>query len=399
MQFLIQFTQVIYGSQASRNRSMAKQRYDYNGDITYTYWGTGEAIDTFEYTIQDERGGTAVAMVNINIDFIENKALPTVGVAGDFYAIEGTDNKIEFYFVRSGNLTDEVTVTFAVSASYEAAYFDTSPEGFSSGSDNTAVIAAGTSKSATYTFISKADSITESKTFRVTVRENANYNRAKNLVLDKEQKTEGDSFNVHYYADILVLNGITLFAKNNSVKALGDTNDDNGSYQVAQNNPGIHQNDIIQGSLNNCYFHAALTSLAKSDWEKIKSIVGMEADDGNSTTEPTFWVKLWNRKTETEVTITGIKILNRGFDMAKLSADTNGLGDSEVWGQVLEAGFAKLLELENPDKGDGFLQMESSTGGSTADAWFALTGVRGEAENQNWLSTDQSIWNRIKRID
>lgn len=155
-----------------------------------------------------------------------------------------------------------------------------------------------------------------------------------------------------------ILDGVTLFAKENAVQKLADAGP-----------TGIDPNDIEQGWLGDCFFLLAVMSLAKSNPQFIQSMI-TENLDGSYSAQlyPVVGQVIGGRLTPVAGARTTIRVenpLNRNAMMVQLSNDFDaGTGKMEIWTAVLEQAYAKLIGGYDP----------GMQGGDITFVWAALTG-------------------------
>jgi hypothetical protein len=190
-----------------------------------------------------------------------------------------------------------------------------------------------------------------------------------------------------------IVDGVVLFAPNNSSAALRDYATD---VSELGDNPGINANDVRQGAVGNCYFMAAVRALTIRDWTAIKrlfhehedgsiSVALYEPDPTEGFEEPTSFSWKW-------VNYPASDMLSRGFDTADFSGDVDDDGNLEIWTLLLERRF---MESQ-------YFQVLEHAG--QLNAWKALTGCEGSfysfdgmsdegilAVVQEYLSTGDSL--------
>jgi hypothetical protein len=155
-------------------------------------------------------------------------------------------------------------------------------------------------------------------------------------------------------ANIYILKNVALFGANNPAPALADNN-----------NTGIHENDIRQGGIGDCYFLVCLMVLAKYEPGTIMSNLNVENIVNGKPTG--FTATMYSQTGQPdEVQIPIIDFLTHGVSQANLSEDYDDNDCVEVWPQVYEKAWVKVRS----DSG----KFGNITGGFPNEAWTALTG-------------------------
>ena len=133
----------------------------------------------------------------------------------------------------------------------------------------------------------------------------------------------------------------------------------------------VDPNDIDQQSLGDCYFVAALASLASDDPAAIRNNI-VDHGDGTFTVTLHQWVD--GELKPVEVTVTNEMPVTEIYDDDAGSWEpkdgyTAGEADGELWPRIYEKAYAQLLG--DGDLVDGYSEI---IGGDGADALEALTG-------------------------
>lgn len=148
---------------------------------------------------------------------------------------------------------------------------------------------------------------------------------------------------------------------------------------------GVRATDVIQGSVADCYFVAALASVTAENPALIKSGI---VDNGDNTYKVRFFTKenYWSSAyKETWVTIDGDLPQQRGNpDLRYAKGEKLASGGREIWPGLYEKAFAQL-------KG-GYNVM--GEGGSTAEAIEALSGKQ-VAYMGTDTTPDDLLWSRL----
>ncbi|MBI1903872.1 MAG: hypothetical protein HYS13_22440 [Planctomycetia bacterium] len=286
-----------------------------------------------------------------------------VVITGDFFAVEGTEDTVALTFVYLG----DQTLATPLNVYYQVDWTSTggpapkpvtaaaSPNDIVAGDRavllnlpqqdyGTVQIPAG-QNSATITLHAAADTPEgDLETFVVTLETTipgtstpAGYDV---IPTPTDLKGTKPTFNGTDSATCTIVEDITLFAAYNDEATLVDP--------VQSPNPGIHENDVRQGQVGDCYFLAAVAALARENWQAIYDMIEDHGDHyivklhDTRNVYGTGWQPFSDLE---EIRIDKEDLLNRGPDMANLSFDWDtSTGKWEVWNVVLEQAFAKLHE-------------------------------------------------------
>lgn len=139
---------------------------------------------------------------------------------------------------------------------------------------------------------------------------------------------------------------------------------------------GVSDTDINQDGLNDCYVLSPLGEIARSDPGFIRHMIH---DNGDGTYTVTLHQKdpgfgnLWGLLGDDKTVKVRVSASDFSTDSVNSGAgqDTSG-GTREIWPQVVEAAYAKLIGGGNLTK--GYQDLASPRGGVPADAMFTLTG-------------------------
>jgi hypothetical protein len=179
----------------------------------------------------------------------------SVGVAGDTQADEGTTDDIELKFIRqSSDITAALTVSFNVVWSDPLSDADhpannlsdvdfVADAGRATLISGSVVIPAGQTE-VTVTLDAAADASFEGiESAFVQVLETSDYAVVRSTVDPKDPGYKKKAKDIFSWTPIQVVDDVTLFA--------------DGVPSNADGAP-VHYNDVKQGSVGNCFFHAAL---------------------------------------------------------------------------------------------------------------------------------------------
>jgi hypothetical protein len=152
---------------------------------------------------------------------------------------------------------------------------------------------------------------------------------------------------------IVILKDVTLFASDNGLPLLADNN-----------SSGIHENDIRQGGIGDCYFLACLMILAKYEKDIISSNLNIELNTNNKPTS--FSAMMYSQSGQPNSVLLPItNFLTHGDSQAKLSGDYD-YNSLEVWPQVYEKAWSVVRSDSS--------RFGNIHSGKASDAWTALTG-------------------------
>jgi hypothetical protein len=300
----------------------------------------------------------------------------SVGVLGDSQAVENTEDQMELTFVRyslTNDLSQPLTVNFSVKWKTDTALgsHNLSLADFDSASAqqlqaSSVVIPAGQDR---VTIMLRADIAPtndgreglESVTLAIVPSEE--YALVTRIASPPGDILPDSSLDAHAAAILQVLEDVTLFADGTP------TNSDGHLIDV---------NDVRQGGIGNCYFHAALLHLAESYPQLIEGMIEPVPDTYWSY-RVRFYDAMGNKFFET------VQFeLTRGFDASKLSGDEDDYGRVEVWNVVLEQAYAQHA--------GGYPALDN--GGNPDVVWQLLTGKSGGRIDVSGL-TDQQISDKI----
>ena len=319
-----------------------------------------------------------------------------VGIAGDTHAIEGTTDQIVIKFVRYSkpNAINDPGLTVTFDVAWITAWigdlvngFDRSAfeQGFVSFPANQ--VSATGQTVVTYQLGALNDGnpggqVEGIEEFKVTLEEGQNY-----FVLDGKMPLDDptlQSVEVRKELDFFILDGITLFAKHNPVAILDDTN---GDYPIGAGNPGVHYNDIGQGSLNDCYLLAGMAALVNEDWSQIAhNFITDEGTYYNVKKLMNPFTGIWSNDLQVQKS----SLFENGYDMAQLSGDFDPTtGAAEVWTIVLEKAYAQMIGGYGIIDGNNLPHL----------MYRAIMGIASPEpgiETQNM--TNNEIWNEIDDV-
>jgi hypothetical protein len=309
-----------------------------------------------------------------------------VGVTGDTYAVEGTNDNITVKFVRyvrgdpatAPALVVNYTISWAAddptgrvgSASTSDLVDTTDFENFLLG---TATIPAGLAgeSGVSFTLVAayrdggEGPPVDGTERFWVTVNAVSGPSVTPYITVGNIPCAVPGMDALHSCARLpfYVLDGVTPFVLGNN-----DSTD------------AISSEDVRQGGLNDCSFCAAMLAIADKNPDFIRRHITASGADGQGN--PQYTVQLWDSSLNSG---TGLPIgwrsftvsanLTRGADAVQLTGDVDDQGRAEIWPYLLECAWAQL-------KG-GWAAVDS--GDLVSVAWQALTGC-----SSDWYPTRHS---------
>ncbi|MDZ4817620.1 MAG: C2 family cysteine protease [Planctomycetota bacterium] len=349
---------------------------DANKDDEYVHFVATISNGVTTYNVEDLSGSSSVANARgyseTTPDFddliFSTKQLPLVGIAGDTHTVEadataitnGTNDKISFYFVRQNvDVSTSLTVNFTVNwSSVDPIPFSAasqsdlkSDEGRAQLLSLSATIPAGEIQSAPIVLHGVVDTTNPHEgieAFSVAVATGTGYGITNKKIDDGKKKEEVGAYRA---LEFYILDDVQYFVVGS---------DDAGLYGVipTPTNPGIHETDVRQGGLGDCYFLAAvLTLVHKGHWQLIKDKFQTDPETGSPAVELYKLVEGQRQETLVPIDVE----LTQGYNMALLSRDTED-GKVEIWPQMLEQAYANMNE------GYGAI-----VGGTAGEAWTSLT--------------------------
>ncbi len=335
---------------------------------------------------------------NIKKTVVSFNLKTTVGVGGDTRAVEKTVDTMTVKFVRfSNNVSNDLKVKYryTLGAGLRANDFLDNAD-FKSFRKREIIIPAN-KLSVSLTLTAKDDDFEEFiESMEVTVRNGTNYIPVDSNPLDPE--SQDLAYRVYRAREFYITDSVVLFGKENKNVSLRDTG-------IAQENPGIHVNDISQAGLGDCHLMAAFAALADEDWQHVSALFTKQDNENGKYTVRlcNFLLQPPNRWADYELTSS----LSRGWSSAQLTGDYDSDKRTEIWPILLERGFSKHWRKMYPNRdtrgwrptgqppADAWAEIDK--GGLTCDAWKVLTGKT----DSNWKlvptnATNQVIWNYIK---
>ena len=179
-----------------------------------------------------------------------------------------------------------------------------------------------------------------------------------------DKKDKKGRFDTKSFVALQVLDNVTLFV--DGIQPVPPGNADGSK---------VHVNDVRQGGIGNCYFHAALYEFAHIHPTLVQS--GINRVLGTPADVYKYKVRFYNNSGNT-VYETITLDLHRGYNQAYLSRDYDStIGEVEIWPQVMEAAYAQ--------KHGGYSDI---IGGNSSEAWKELTGFPATTHNVNGWSDD-----------
>jgi len=142
-------------------------------------------------------------------------------------------------------------------------------------------------------------------------------------------------------------------------------------------------NDVIQGHVGDCYFHATLAQLAEHHPDVIQNAI----TENTATAQANdFNVRYFDASGNEQTEVVEFE-LTRGLDAVALSGDYDASG-VEVWTHILEQAFAQTQ--------GGYANIDE--GGHADRTWEWMTGVDASFEDLQgpfFQSTDQEVADAI----
>ena len=323
----------------------------------------GQLSYTLQVEVKDPGGLTDTATVSIELE-------PLVLFTGDIHAVEGNTDTIELKFVRISSQVDyELDVEYKVTwGSATADDFDDPDDLITQGQTTRTIKFAPGQR--VYT-LPKLRALKDNKplegieTFRLEIINGDGYTTGNHPYQDIDADHDGGlgaalhGFQARNWGYIGILEGVTLFGGLNTIDAtLVDPAGSNGA----------HYNDIRQGSIGDCYFLAAIGSLATPGravhylnnlTNTTDALNSRFYDIGNGK----YRVRFWPTPTDEAHDVIVDLSLDFGWTQAGLTGDTDANGNVETWPIIFEKAYRKFLK-DAPELTD-----RSFSGGRSSDVW------------------------------